>query len=532
MMTPVTVNSPSKAAPTRAQREAIAERTRRAKMLLAERHPAYFASYVDRKMAKEYQARHLLFIGTKLKEAEAGALWQDVAGDGVKIVVIEAPPRHWKSSLINKFVAWFIGKRVNESQPHQVILTSYGAELAVTNSRAVLTTVRDTPEFGEVFPGVVIDPNRSAANNWALLGEPTTTCIATGVGGALTGQGADLMVIDDPVKDFSDAASPTSREAKWQWWLTTARTRVNPGGFVVIPLTRWHEDDLVGRMLANQEHGDRIVMIRLPALAESQAERQSAGLLGLPVDEDDPLGRKPGEALWPRRYSASQLQATKRLGPAAFEALYQGRPRREGGYLLGRHHFKMLHSKPGKDVRWCWIVDFAYTEKQVKTKSNDPDWTAMGLIGLWTPEGNRQDARLVIAEMHRWQASLTQIKANVKRLLLTTPGIGAASANDFVDRIAFDDLRADADLISRRLKTLPRMKGDKVVKSAAWRDRAEGGLVYLVEGAWNGWFLDQVEAFPRGTHDDGIDVVSVGTQFFGLGTGNRAVMSAKVTGFG
>lgn len=496
---------------------------------MARRSLASFAAYVDPKQAKNYQAPHLALTARYLEAAESGELWRDVPGQGVPILIIEEPPRHWKSSIVNKFVAWFVGKRKSNQQPHQVILTSYGAELAETNSRTVQDTLLSSL-YGNVFPGMALHPSRSAAKNWGFADEPITSVVAAGVGGALTGQGADCAVVDDPIKGPEDAYSVARRDSLWSWWTQVLRTRVNPGGFVVFLLTRWHEDDVVGRILkqaAGQPNGDRIVVLRLPALAETDEERVAAGELGLPVDAADPLGREPGEALWPERYSAEQLQATKELDEIAFNAMYQGRPGREGGYLIGRNNFRLLEVPPevGR-IRWCIGTDWAMTQAQVAGKKTDPDYTTAGLIGLWWPdEHNRRDVNYVLAAATRVRGTGPEVQRHVKQFALdSAERIGQkpplVGAQDNIDKLIFDYLRGDPELLDWPIVSIERrmMKGDKVVKSHAWRSRALGGRFFMVSDSWWGrpWnkaFWLEAEQFPRGTHDDLIDMVSVGTHY-------------------
>lgn len=501
-----------------------------------------FAGYVDPKQKELYQAEHLQLIGRYLEEAESGELWKDVPGEGVKILVIEAPPRHWKSSIVNKFGAWFIGKRVNAGRPHQVIMTSYGADLAETNSRTVLETVLH-PRFKNIFPGLNISQTKRSAQKWALAGETHETCVAAGVGGALTGHGADCAIVDDPIKGPEEAYSEARREALWQWWTAVLRTRLNPGGFVLFLLTRWHEDDVVGRILKaamGQPDGDRIRVLRLPALAETDEERGEVLELGLPVDEEDPLGRAPGEALWPERYSAEQLAATRDMDEIAFEAMYQGRPGKRGGYLLGRGDFRMLEVPPEKgQIRWVISTDWAMTEKETAPKkSTEPDWSVASLMGLWFPEEmNRREAYFVLAGIGRTQERGPEALRMVQDFALAVeekigqrpPIVGA---QDNVDKLILDFMRVNPALMNWPIVDISRrmLKGDKVVKSHPWRSRAQNGRFYVVDDGWWGkpWnrnFFLEVEGFPRAAKDDQIDAVSVGAHYLAYGFSTKKAKS-------
>src|SRR5690348_3861723 len=209
------------------------------------------------------------------------ALWRVAAGH-IRRLMVFMPPRHGKSELVSHyFPAWYLGTRPNR----RVILTSYEADFAATWGRKVRDVLA---EFGPTLYGVRVRDDSSAANRWDLA-EHTGGMVTAGVGGPITGRGADVLIIDDPVKNADDALSATMRERVWEWWRSTAYTRLEPSGAAVLVMTRWHEDDLAGRLLGEMEQGgEHWEVLRLPAIAE---------------EEDDALGRHPGEALWPQRFS-------------------------------------------------------------------------------------------------------------------------------------------------------------------------------------------------------------------------------------
>lgn len=486
---------------------------------LARRKVVRFADYVDPASKGHYLTPHLQLIGEHLDRAISGELWSESSGHGVPILAISTPPRHWKSSLISqKAVAYFVGKQATAGLPHATILTSYAASLAEKNSRGALELVRDQPLYKNVFPAVQISRQRQSQTEWALEGATFPACVAAGVGGGLTGQGADMLVIDDPIKDSQQANSQSYRDNLWEWWAEVARTRINPGGFAVIVMTRWHIDDLVGRLMKQAQEGsaERIVHLRLPALAETDEERQAAARMGLPLDKADPLGRKPGRALWPAMYSAAALRGTQSRFPRTFDALYQGRPTPKGGFLLGREHFKMLAEMPTKNVRWVWGTDWAITAKEVGKR--DPDYTVIALVGLWREEG---ETRIVIGFIERGQLDQHAARQMVKRQILAAPEkrpTYAGQAN--IDAIHFNEMSNDPDLIGYSFQILTHKQlsrtADKVAKAQPWIERAQAGRVYVVQGAWNEAFFNEVEAFPNGMNDDMIDGVTVGTAALGV----------------
>jgi hypothetical protein len=228
-----------------------------------------------------------------------------VAIGSVKRLLITMPPRHGKSEFASKyFPAWYLGTFPDR----RVILTSYEADFAMTWGRKVRDLLH---EFGPAVFGVSVRSDSTAANRWGI--EDNTGGMDTaGVGGPITGKGAHLLIIDDPVKNAEEAASETMRNKAWDWYVSTAYTRLEPAGAVILIQTRWHSDDLAGRILAHAaETGERWDVVNLPAMAE----------------EGDVLGRESGEPLWPERFDLDALERIRAtLGGYYFAALYQQRP--------------------------------------------------------------------------------------------------------------------------------------------------------------------------------------------------------------
>ena len=504
-----------------------------------------FCCYIDPEMAEMYLSPHLCLIADYLERAEIGrTLWDDVEGVGKRILIISSPPRHWKSSLVSmKFPAWVIGRRRRAGLWPEMITTSYGASLATRNSRYVLETVRDNPLYGNLFPEVAVDLKAQASDDWKLKGSVPSTMKASGMDGSLTGYGG-IVMLDDPLKNRKDANSDTVRKNQWEFWTDTMRTRINPSDYCVIVLTRWHEDDIVGRLLreeAEEPGNERIVYLRLPALAETEAERRAAAKAGLPYDEADPLGRDAGEALAPHLVSAAEHGVTARKYPMTHAALNQGNPLPVGGYLVDGEKFVMLDSVPMKHVRWVVACDWAITEKEKAPKSRpDPDYTAVGLVGMWTPNGNKKDVRLVVGFMNRGQLDDAKAKTLVKEGLKRSCGLvgrrvlSLRSGQANADRLFMSALRRDAELVGQSVANLPRKKlqGDKVTKAQPWLEMLAAGQVFMVRGGWNEDLKKEVTQFPKGAHDDMCDVLSVAVAAFGLGYGSKKAASSRANFYG
>lgn len=230
---------------------------------------------------------------------------EDVEKRNCTRLVVEMPPRHGKSEVVSKgFPAWYLGKHPD----HNIILASYGADLSEKFSRIVRSK---TQEYGPSLFNINVSEDSSAVNNWEIAG-CRGGLIAAGVNGPLTGHGADIAIIDDPIKSAAEANSSTYRDHTLEWYQTVLRTRLAPNGAIIIVMTRWHKDDLVGTLLKNAETGsEQWRVIRMPAIA----------------DEHDILGRVPGEPLWPERFTLADLIDTKSsMTTYQWSALYQQNP--------------------------------------------------------------------------------------------------------------------------------------------------------------------------------------------------------------
>lgn len=523
--------------------------------MLARRRFIPYCTYVDpspdyRKIYRD--TAHLQYLGEKLEAVERGE---------INRLMIFIPNRHLKSSLITmKFTGWFIGKRVSDGRPHQVMLISHTKEKADSFSVYNRNLIRDTDakgtnRFRELFPKVQISRTKQAEDKWFLqtedgLEESFPTCISGSMNAPPTGDGADILIIDDAVKNSQEARSPATQKLHLNSWREGLRTRLNnPDDPVILVMTRWHVNDIAGQLLKlakDDPNADQWEVVVLPALAYTSKEREAARRMGIPVPDVDPLGRAPGEALWPERFPREHHLTTKANGPTAFTSIAQQLPIPETGNLLSRDSFKYLEAAPSKHVRWVIPVDAAFKEKELA--KDDPDFNVAGLLGFWMPEGVRVNLSVVLASLVRTQQGMTMGKEMVIRFALamekligTRPMIVGDQAT--LDRIMFNDLRGDKRLAQWSIRSLAdrsmkhelgRLDGDKVSKFEPWRDRAEAGRFYLVDEAWSAhalrqafgsdmqrifgeeplaWhekFFAEVEGFPDWPHDDTVDMVSTG----------------------
>lgn len=249
-------------------------------------------------------ARHLAYLDRAILES------LELAEQGLRDgLLVSMPPQHGKSELCSKYLpAWFLGTHPDK----RVILTSYEADFAASwggKARDLLE------QHGDLF-GVKVSKRSSAVNRWDLEGHDGGMTTA-GVGGAITGKGAHLLIVDDPIKNDEEARSAKHRQKQWDWWQSVATTRMRPGGLTIVVQTRWHKDDLTGRIQQQAEsNGQRWLTIKLPALAE----------------QTDPLGRAPGEALWPEVFTKEMHEKNKATRTTYYwQAMYQQNPQAEGG---------------------------------------------------------------------------------------------------------------------------------------------------------------------------------------------------------
>ncbi|MCX4792503.1 terminase family protein [Streptomyces sp. NBC_01221] len=276
-----------------------------------DRSPGAMASVLTE--GRELQAPHLNLIDQAFQRIAAGEKLQ---------VMLTMPPRHGKSQRASRWgPLWYLRRHPE----HRVMIASYGADLAEGHGRWVRDQLREYP----TALGVRLHSGSHAANRFDLeqrRGSSVTGGMVTaGVGGGLTGKGFNLGIIDDPFKGNDDSGSPAQRDRVYDWYRSVFYTRRAPGASILLINTRWHEDDLSGRLLAHEP--ERWIQIDLPAIADNA---------------NDALGRSLGQALWPSQYDETDLADTRQtLGERIWYAMYQQKPRPlEGGVW-----------------KWAWITN-------------------------------------------------------------------------------------------------------------------------------------------------------------------------------
>lgn len=403
---------------------------------------------------------------------------QKVTTGAIKRLIITMPPRHGKSELCSKtFPPWYLGYRNGEQR--SIIAASYAARLSHAFGRAGRNMAR-SPLYSEIFGEHLDRAQGTSKAEWALTNGNTYS--AAGVGGGITGFGASVFLIDDPIKDRKQANSAVYREALKDWYKEVALTRLTPDGAMVIIMTRWHYDDLVGWLLTEPEWaGENFTVIKLPAI---QTEH----------DLSDRLydNRKPGEALWPERFSEEKLNdIAEGLGPMAFNCLYQQDPKVEGGQVLNINDLRRYKAeeRPKKFMRTISSWDTAFESKSTSDYSVGSIWGDTGknfylLHVVRVRMRFPQLKKLMIATHKQWNedAILIESKASGKDLIY--------------------ELQEETDLPVQPVNPVV----DKVSRAAAISGRVEAGRVFIPDRApWLRIFLTELEHFPDVDHDDQVD---------------------------
>ena len=415
-------------------------------------------------------------------------------------VMVFLPPRHGKSELVTvRYAVW----RLERDPKTRIIIGSYNQKLANRFSRKIreivkarIAAIKASGKTAGKGERLALSRHKAAADEWETTAGGGVK--AVGVGAGVTGFGADLVIIDDPIKSRSEAESENNRERVWEWFTDDLQTRLEPGGAIILIQTRWHEDDLAGRLLKTvhdpksnvQSEGaakDKWDVLLLPALAE----------------EGDELDRSPGDALCPERFDrASLLEKQRNMGSYSFAALYQQNPMPRSGGLFKREWFSRVVDEVPKGLRWCRGYDLA-----VSTKTS-ADFTASFRCAI-DREGNLYIAdgfkrRVEYPEQRRYIVGRLEAEKD------TEHGIELALHGEaFVQEI-----RRETRFCGRAIRGV-RVTADKFTRALAWANRAEAGKVILVRGAWNEEFLEEVCRFPNGRHDDQVDAVSLAVQMIG-----------------
>jgi predicted phage terminase large subunit-like protein len=403
--------------------------------------------------------------------------------------MIFVPPRHGKSELASiRFPAWYLGRNPRKF----VMACSYGGDLATDFGRKVRNLISD-PIYSDIFQvkqvahRIFKTPTLLSDNSFAASRFSTTqdgSYVAVGAGGPITGRGAHLLLIDDPVKSREEAYSLVSRNRIYEWYRTDAYPRLQSNGAIILIMTRWHQDDLAGRILKESE--DNWTVINFPAIAE----------------KDDQF-RKLGEALWPEEYPIEVLQTIKKVsGSTAFNSLYQQHPTDPEGGIIKREHIRYYFESPKYFDEMIQSWDMSFKETQSGSYVVGQVWGRVG-------------ADRYLLFQYRDRIGFTDTIARVKWISDLYPQALAKLVEDKANGPA---------VISTLTHHLPGLipiepNGSKEARLQSVSPFFQAGNVYVPSPDLQPWVNDYIEellAAPGGMFDDQVDSTSQALNYLGF----------------
>ena len=429
-----------------------------------ERAQSDFASFVKDMWPGFIDGRHHKVMGKK---------FQEIADGKLKRLIINMPPRHTKSEFASFLLpAWFLGKFPGK----KIIQTSNTAELAVGFGRKVRNLV-DSEQYAKTFPNVNLRSDSKAAGRWAT--NAGGEYFAIGVGGTVTGKGADLLIIDDPHSEQEAALAATSPEIfdkVYEWYTSGPRQRLQPGGAIIVVMTRWSKKDLTGKILQSMidKDGEHWEVISFPAILPS------------------------GNPLWPEFWSLPELEALRLELPAGkWNAQYQQEPTSEEGAIIKREWWKLW--EPEKPPRCEFVIqswDTAFT------KSERADYSACTTWGVFYLNENPNDPNVILLDAYKKRMEFPELKEKAFNYYKEwEPDAFIVEAKASGAPLIFE-LRAMGIPVQ---EFTPSRGNDKMVRINSVSDLFASGKVWAPATRWADELIEEMAAFPNSDHDDLVD---------------------------
>ena len=420
------------------------------------------------------RARHLDLVCEEMDNIISGE---------TKRLMLFLPPRHGKSMGVTEtFPSYFLGRYPRK----RVIELSYGDELA---QRFGKLNRDKTAEYGPEVFNVSLSQQQGTKTNWGIHGT-NGGMISSGIGGAITGYGADLLIVDDPIKNRGEAESETYRNGLWREYQSTVATRLHAGGAIIIILTRWHEDDLAARLL-NPEYGkvEDWKVISLPAIAE----------------ENDLLGREEGEPLWPEGGYDAEWAAQQRetVGSYAWNSLYQQHPTPSSGGLFKREWWQRYKELPGDLFDYLQSWDCTFKD------ANTSDY----VVGQLWARSKKAPAQRYLLDQVRARLTFTETVQSIRSLTAKWPKATRKLIEDKANGTAV------IDVLKKEIPGIIPVEpmGGKVVRAHAVTAVVEAGNVYIPDPSIASWahdFIEELSSFPSGAHDDQVDSLTQANAYY------------------
>ena len=441
-----------------------------------ERAQTDFMAYVNEMWPGFISGRHHKVMAKK---------FQEIADGKLKRLIINMPPRHTKSEFASYLLpSWFLGRFPGK----KIIQCSNTAELAVGFGRKVRNLV-GSDQYAKIFPNVALRADSKAAGRWST--SHNGEYFAIGVGGTVTGKGADLLIIDDPHSEQEAKlamSNPEVFDSVYEWYTSGPRQRLQPGGSIIIVMTRWSKKDLTGRVLQSMidRDGEKWEVIDFPAILPS------------------------GNLLWPEFWSYEEINALREELPVSkWNAQYQQQPTSEEGALVKREWWKIWEGQtppPCEIVLQSWDTAF-----EAKTRS---DYSACTTWGVFYLNENPDDPNIILLDAYKKRMEFPELKQKVLDL----------RDEWSPDVIVVEKKAAGAPLIYelRRMgvpieEFTPSRGNDKVVRVNSITDLFASGKVWAPATRWAEEVIEEVAAFPNADHDDYVDTVSQALRRFRAG---------------
>ena len=425
-----------------------------------------FLAFVKRVWPSFIEGRH---------HKRMASAFEKVAEGKIKRLIINMPPRHTKSEFASYLLpAWFLGRYPNK----KVIQTAHTAELAVGFGRKVRNLV-DSDTYTDIFPNVSLQADSKAAGRWNT--NKAGEYFAIGVGGAVTGKGADLLIIDDPHSEQEAALAATNPEIYdkvYEWYTSGPRQRLQPGGSIIVVMTRWGLRDLTGQVVkaSAQRGGDDWEVIEFPAILPS------------------------GSPLWPEFWSLDELSALREELPnSKWQAQYQQQPTSEEGAIVKREWWKKWEkTNPPK----CdFIIQSWDTAFETTTRS---DFSACTTWGVWTNEDG--DTHIILLDSYKARLEFHELKKKVLELHQEYEPDALIVEKKASGISLYQELRRMGVPVS---EFTPSKGNDKITRLNAVSDIIASGRVWVPETNWAEELIDEVASFPSGEHDDLVDATTL-----------------------
>ena len=392
-----------------------------------------------------------------------------VAQGKCKRLMVMLPPRHSKSEFASTyFPAWMMG--LNPAL--KIIQATHTAELAVRFGRRVRNII-DSQEYQHVFPQISLSADNKSAGRWTT--DDGGEAFYSGVGGAITGRGADLLIIDDPHSE-QDAMSPTAMESAWEWYTSGPRQRLQPGGTIVLVMTRWSSKDLAGRLLKRQteENADQWEVVEFPAI----------------MPESD-------EPLWGEFWKKEELLSVKASLPVAkWNAQWMQNPTAESGSIVKREWWQKWEVD---DIPACHTVIQSYDT--AFSKKETADYSAITTWGIFDPEDGTEQA-IILLDANRYRVDFPELKK-----------IALEEYKYWEPDIVLIEAKASGTPLTHELRRMgipvqsysPSRGQDKIARMNSVSPMFESGMIWATDDQFADEVIEEMASFPFGEHDDFCD---------------------------